>query len=30
MVGRMLSREGWRKHGRHRAKFWNAVTYELS
>lgn len=29
MVGRMLSREGWRKHGRHRAKFWNAVTYEL-
>jgi len=30
MVGRMLSRQGWRKHGRHRAKFWNAVTYELS
>lgn len=30
MIGRMLSREGWRKHGRHRAKFWNAVTYELS
>lgn len=28
MVGRMLSRQGWRKHGRHRAKFWNAVTYE--
>jgi hypothetical protein len=25
----MLSRQGWRKHGRHRAKFWNAVTYEL-
>jgi len=30
MVGRMLSRQGWRKHGRHRAKFWNAVTYELA
>ena len=29
MIGRMLSRQGWRKHGRHRAKFWNAVTYEL-
>ena len=30
MIGRMLSRQGWRKHGRHRAKFWNAVTYELA
>jgi broad specificity phosphatase PhoE len=30
MIGRMLSRQGWRKHGRHRAKYWNAVTYELA
>lgn len=29
IVGRMLSRLGWRKHGRHRAKFWNAVVYEF-
>lgn len=28
ILGRMLSRAGWRKHGRHRAKFWNAVIYE--
>lgn len=30
IVGRALSKRGWRKHGRHRAKFWNAVVYELS
>lgn len=28
ILGRVLSRAGWRKHGRHRAKFWNAVIYE--
>lgn len=30
IVGRALSKLGWRKFGRHRAKFWNAVVYELS
>jgi hypothetical protein len=28
IVGRTLSKQGWVKHGRHRAKFWNAVVYE--
>ena len=30
IVGRALSKRGWRKFGRHRAKFWNAVVYELA
>ena len=30
IVGRALSKRGWRKHGRHRAKYWNAVVYELN
>ncbi len=30
IVGRTLSKQGWRKHGRHRARFWNAVVYERS
>ena len=28
IVGRTLSKQGWVKHGRHRARFWNAVVYE--
>ena len=28
IVGRTLSKQGWLKHGRHRARFWNAVVYE--
>jgi hypothetical protein len=30
IVGRTLSKQGWVKHGRHRARFWNAVVYERS
>jgi len=29
MIGRELSRRGFRKTGSHRVRFWNAVTYEL-
>jgi len=29
MIGRELSRRGFRKSGSHRARFWNAVTYEM-
>jgi len=29
MIGRELSRRGFRKLGSHRARFWNAVTYAL-
>lgn len=30
IVGRTLKKRGWRRYGgRHRAKFWNAVVYEL-
>jgi broad specificity phosphatase PhoE len=28
LIGHELSRRGFRKSGMHRAKFWNAVTYE--
>jgi broad specificity phosphatase PhoE len=30
MIGRELSRRGFRKSGSHRARFWNAVIYEMS
>jgi broad specificity phosphatase PhoE len=29
MIGRELSRRGFRKTGSHRVRFWNAVSYEL-
>lgn len=29
MIGRELSRRGFRQTGRHRVRFWNAVVYEL-
>lgn len=30
LIGRELRRRGFKKSGSHRAKFWNAVTYERS
>jgi broad specificity phosphatase PhoE len=30
IIGRELARRGFRKTGSHRARFWNAVTYQLA